>query len=801
MAIRRRQNWINQQRVDVPHIRSVESAVSNDFDELFASLIMGASNSYVVRGLELNMSGAVGNAATALQMIVANSAFVHGASNESGTFFSIASGTPSQTLNSNTNTKVLGSFTPSAINYVGIEFNRSVDNSTSSQIFLWNPTSKTEFPKNVPLAITLDYRIVITSSTWAANVLPIAVVETNGSNNVVAVEDRRPMMFRLGTGGSSTPNPLYTYPWTNQVEGRTENFWRSTSSQSPFRGGDKQILHFKEWADAIMSNIKEIKGTPYWYSENVGGSIIKLKGDVSLLQLTGSSRLYHNGINKGQVNWDQNLFLDFVGSRLSFQINTNPANTLDVDQIVDDEAETLDDVNTWISQGFIPTESADISQVVLRLANTGLADGNLVVQIYSDNAGEPDTLLGASKPVDASSINSSAAPYVFGFNTAIPLIAATQYHVVLNTASMTVIDASNAIEVHRANSDVLPGVTSNLTTDAGANWTDTSKDLYVQVYLNTGTDLILSDNEVGYLNLVRGVPVTPNLIFTNGSNIITSVGAQPWTTDLVPGDYVKVATDLDTEYYKILTVDSASQVTLTDNYEGASTGAVGIEAATAYGVYEVAAVPSTDRHIQVASREDVPFNEDVYWLFLRQDNGSSIAKVYVRNQGEIEQGESITIGDGVGQEILTYIGSLSETDSEPDYSAILAPNGSLQITNYNTSNGESLTRRAAKITAMLADIRQDFNIEFDAGDITWDGTDITVDNAYMSIPGTTIGAAPISINNLAATPLPANSCLYVDINRTTAGALTLAVSTLANLTPVQQRLVVLRNINGEILVR
>ena len=102
---------------------------------------------------------------------------------------------------------------------------------------------------------------------------------------------------------------------------------------------------------------------------------------------------------------------------------------------------------------------------------------------------------------------------------------------------------------------------------------------------------------------------------------------------------------------------------------------------------------------------------------------------------------------------------------------------------------------------MLADLKQDLNIEFDAGTITWSSGNITITGASLSIPGTTIGAGEVLINTLGSTALADNSALYVDISRTTGTALTLASGTLASLTPNQQRLILIRNINGNLLVK
>lgn len=532
MAVRRTQNWINQQRVDVPHLRSVESAVRNDFDELIGSFFIGQDKSYIIRGFELNTVGAVGSSANSLQMIVDGASLFHGASSESGTFFQVPEGTSNEVLSSAVNTRVDGSFTPNALNYIGLEYTRQIDNSTQAQIFSWDATNKTEFPKTAPLAQTFDYKIVITSSIWASNVIPISVVETDSSNNVTSIQDRRPLLFRLGTAGTTTPNPFNTYGWDNHSEGREENFWESSSSVSPFRGGDKQILHFKEWADAIMSSLLEIKGTPYWYSESAGGSLTKLRGDIELTQMTGDGKFSHSATVPGQINWDSDIFLKFIGGRLEYRISIN----------------------------------------------------------------------------------------------------------------------------------------------------------------DTSTDITLLDNQVAYIKLVRDVDIDPNLVFTNGSNIVTSVGAVSWTNDILAGDYVKVADKFDTRYFKVATIDSASQVTLTDAFDGDSTGSAGTDAKYAWGTYQSDPAPSSDRHIKVVNREDVPFDQDVYWLFMRDDGGGSTARLYIKGSsgGELEQGEDREVSDNTTLDILDYIGAQSEVDEDPDYTnAILQ--AQFETTTLTIPAGSALT--------------------------------------------------------------------------------------------------------------
>jgi hypothetical protein len=518
--------------VDVPHLRSLESAVRNDFDELIGSFFIGQDKSYVIRGFELNMVGAIGSSANSLQMIVDGASMFHGASAESGTFFQVPEGALNEVLSSAVNTKVEGAFTPNALNYVGLEFTREVDNSTAAQLFLWDATNKTEFPKTAPLAQTFDYKIVISSSIWDSNVLPISIVETDSSNNTIKVQDNRPLLFRLGSAGTTTPNPFNTYGWDNQVEGREENFWESSSSVSPFRGGDKQILQFKEWADAVMSSLLEVKGTPYWYSESAGGSLVKLRSDLSLMQLTGSGKFSHSAITPGQLNWDSDLFFKFIGSRLSYKIDVNAAST----------------------------------------------------------------------------------------------------------------------------------------------------------------DVTLADNQVAYIKLVRGVDIVPNLVFTNASSIVTSVGAVSWTNDILAGDYIKVADQYDTQYFEVASIDSASQVTLTETYDGTSTGSAGTKAKYAWGTYQSNPAPSTDRHVYVVDNKDVPFDEDVYWLVVRDDTDGSTARLYLRGAagGELEQGEDQEISDNTTLNVLDYIGSQGEVDKTPDYTNAIVV-AAAEVTTLTFPAGAGLT--------------------------------------------------------------------------------------------------------------
>lgn len=560
MSVQRRVNWLSQERVDVPMMRAVESSVSNDFDQLVQAFVTGPTQSYVLRGFEIAMAGAIGGASNALQLLVDPGAVFHVTSSISGTVLMVPVGTPSQQINSATNNIVDGAFTPNSTNYVSIEFERFIDDTTSAPSFFWDPTDKIENTKNVPQAQILRYRIKVSTSSPPANYLQIATVVTDSGNIVTSITDDRWSLFRLATGGSS-PNPLYIYPWTAQTEGRTENPSTSTdNSANPFRGGDKMLGTLKDWMNAVMSSLKEIKGTTYWYSFASAGSLENLREDLGNTVITGKGSIAHGVLPAtpaiataaGQINWDQDINIKVIGSRLTYVLTANPSST--------DITLASDDVVTNLS--------------------------------------------------------------------------------------------------------------------------------------------------VAYITLVRGVDIGPNLIFTNGSDQVTSVGSVSWTTGLQAGDWIKLSTATNAKYYKINHLgntgfaNTSFTVTLTENYAESSTGASGAEAQYAFGSYSTSALAQDPdpRKIRRAARKDVPEGADVFWLFLRSDNGGTTPKVYIRFLGsELEQGEDRQVSDNTTAELLTYIGSPMESAFLPQYVSVyqsyLTGSGTVlkQITQITTGSAATMS--------------------------------------------------------------------------------------------------------------
>ncbi len=242
--------------MDVPHLRSMESSIAADFDVVVGRAMAG-DKPLVVRGFTL-ANTTTGTSSSSLQLLSADSVVFNLNASEAGSFLWIPSDRAADVLNS-ANSKVTGSFASNSVNYVGIDFIRTADATTKDLVKFYDPDSSLETERIVPLGRTLDFKIVISAVPFSSspNLIPIAKVTTDTSNNVTVVQDARPMMFRLGSGGD-VPNAGSSFAWPF---GRQEN-----SSLTAFTAGDKSLISNKDWMDAIMTRVWEIGGGENWYS-------------------------------------------------------------------------------------------------------------------------------------------------------------------------------------------------------------------------------------------------------------------------------------------------------------------------------------------------------------------------------------------------------------------------------------------------------------------------------------------------------------------------------------------------------
>lgn len=278
MAVIRQTEFYGQQRLDIPHLRLIELASAGDFDVLAGKMLSGGGAN-ILKGFTIDMSSAVGGKASALKVNVAGALIFHPGASDSGSMLSVPGSTPVEVLDPTSNSKVEGGWTANTDNFIGLDLVRASDDSTADIVQILDANTLKETPKTLPLARILGYRFVVSTQSFSSqtNVAPLAKVHVDASGNVTSVTDARSMMFRLGTGADDL-NPLNTYPWNT----RTDASIVSTTTADPFSGGDKDILSFKGWMNAVMTRLWELGGGPSWFSQATYGDMKLVRDSTTL---------------------------------------------------------------------------------------------------------------------------------------------------------------------------------------------------------------------------------------------------------------------------------------------------------------------------------------------------------------------------------------------------------------------------------------------------------------------------------------------------------------------------------------
>ncbi len=241
MALLQQTRILPNQRLDLPDYRNIEDFVCADFKAIHKNV--WANNNFVMSGFEPT-GGSIGS--DTLSLVLANSSCLMG--QDDGVLFI---GAPSLAPLS---TQAL---TPNAVNYVELTIDKDTGGADSRAF--WDATANGgqggEFSQIVDTYVFLKANFSINTSNFTGdpNKIRICKVTVNNAGIITQIEDDRNLLYRMGRSG----NPGYTFPWSSRVEPITTSF----------NGADKDILNMKQWMDAVMDGIREIKGTTYWYEE------------------------------------------------------------------------------------------------------------------------------------------------------------------------------------------------------------------------------------------------------------------------------------------------------------------------------------------------------------------------------------------------------------------------------------------------------------------------------------------------------------------------------------------------------
>lgn len=338
MAVLTQPRIIAQERFDLSDLKVLLESSSADWQFFVQGFL--APTQYVVNGFEV---GAVGTPSPA-QITLAGSTLINSNADGEFSFFvgPDAASPLSATLVSNSRNflelqLVTEDGTPLPKNF----WDQSADNGVGA-----------EFIQTINTVTDLVCQVNVNQSgfTGSNNTLPLAVVDTDSGNNIKLILDRRVLFNRLGNPVNSQAG----YAWSTQVEppitltmsgvsgtfvaGETVTFGSgatatvqsggtspitvynpsstgisvgttvtggtsaavgtlATAAES-FDGADRSLKNFRDVFAALMTEIRAIKGTPYWFSP-VNGSVTGLAKYINsvIVPFTSSATFGWDGSN------------------------------------------------------------------------------------------------------------------------------------------------------------------------------------------------------------------------------------------------------------------------------------------------------------------------------------------------------------------------------------------------------------------------------------------------------------------------------------------------------------------------
>lgn len=293
MAILQRAALYPSQRYDVPDARAIEAFVQNDF----RFLIQGAltKTSVVATGFEItnfqNIFSVQG-----IRISQNNLSILHPEATTQACGFYVSAGTESDAelvLSANTT------------NYVEVDFTNILG--TPDVRGFWQTgggdgTKGSEYTATVDTVIDLNVTVTSNTSGFTAGKIPLYKIVTNADRVATTVTDCRPMLFRLGTGGSS-PDAFHSYQYSSRFENPSSTSYASSNANNQvFLGGDKDFKSLKDWMDAVMTGIKEINSTPFWYMAP-NASLAQVYMNAAMTTLQGGHWTHEPGV-PGKIKLD-----------------------------------------------------------------------------------------------------------------------------------------------------------------------------------------------------------------------------------------------------------------------------------------------------------------------------------------------------------------------------------------------------------------------------------------------------------------------------------------------------------------
>jgi hypothetical protein len=753
------------ERLDLPDLLSLDSYAAGDW-QYFLKGLVGDTKPFILKGFDvIDPGNAIGTQSCSIR--VADSITFYPGSNSGSFFHGLQEGHPQAA-------PLVPELRKNAVNYVYLTFS-TFNTSVDTRAF-WDPDKDGgvggEFTQDINTESVLQVQVNVSTGSFPANTIPVAKI-TVGPVVITAIEDARDLMFRLGSGGIN-PNPFNTYAWRSQPGSQYARQEPPTQmlagGVNPFQGADKNILTLKEWMDAIMSKLRELGGTTYWYDDTSSFSIITNFYDAVATAFKSKGKWVHDLTTPGLLTWTEDIQIKMASDPRTYIVRQG-SKTLTNEQVMYMAMQrnlllnVTDESVSWINgQLYVNT----IGGAVGLFAN--LAKGD-----YIKKANDTiDKWVRVEEFYDAVNLGGSTTT------------AAGARSVRLSSAYLGVTGAEKGrydkgvyLPADLVVSDRNQAAIAN--TGGNFNWLALRSDTIENVGNAVTTDLVVAIDQ------------------HDGSTARVTATAH----GLVDGDRVTIAgtTNFDGTYQVEVETANIFYITIsggpfadesgTGHYATITTAA----RSTPYGFQEESANHgfSTDDTIIIAGTTNYNGSYKINVLSATSFNiampgpaatetvgTATLAKIIVRTVGSVEQliqGQSADIGGSVAENIRQYVGMDSLSQTAPIYAVAPGYNTLDGMQNYNSIVGENLTARVSKLTSMMADKAQDKTIlALPSSGITSinNVTNGAAQEVTFSPPGASLTFITPGSDGQYILPLPdtapgisllANQAAYVEIDR------------------------------------
>lgn len=798
MAVLGRVLLNSAERVDLPDLLSIDSYAAGDWKYFLQSMV-GTTKPYVLYGFDVISPGtAIGLPTCSFR--VADSVVYYPGSAAGPFYYGLPEGNPASA-------PLIPQLRTNSTNYVYLTLG-TFDTASDTRA-LWDPDRNGgaggEFTQDINTENVLQAQLNVSTGSFPVNTVPLAIITVDASA-ITSITDARDMFFRLGTGGI-VPNPLSTYtfpelPASQYAREEPEGTMSVFSDPNPFQGGDKNIKTMKNWMDVVMTKLKEIGGTTYWYEDTATYTLFKVFHDALATTWKSKGAYTHSSSTPGQLSWSEDIYVKSTSSPRDLVVRASGGSPLQVgneqvayiDLIRDQPINSLDEPVLFANgQPYINTVSGGTG----RFAN--LAKGDWIKK-----ATDKETLFLQVREF----YNAAQSPG----NT-------------LSTPNGAVTNSSDARAIF------LSGNYQGVSSPANGDRASYDKgeyqptDIHVVDRTNSLLDSVggdvmwfaLRSDTIMTISSITSVTITGTVTVADGTGATVSSTAH----GLVDGDRITVATPIaQAGTYTVDVVDANTFTFKTTNTTtGSFSGAYGLCVTTNTQAADGTAYPSGTFQLESANhgfdsgesitvagttnynaayiinvRSSTQFQFPIAASHSAETTGTAtLARMDVRSEEgitKVVQGETIEIGSGTIENMQAFIGMTALDQTFPVYTLPGSYGTFNNGANYNGLVTDNLTARVSKNTAMMMDKAQDKTIRFMTNAVeAFVATDVTptLQNLSFTPPSSTMtvvqpgspGSATFTLPDIGAPlQLATNQCAYVTINRNSASSPGLTISSI-----------------------